>query len=377
MHGFHYIQFPAKNTQKWSSIIPTLMQSWKSPYGKLSRLIFASPSHLLDFLQANENLMETESEGAPTVSLVSHPDFLYDSSSILSELQDHKIDPNIELLTQNSPSDIDNLGNVLHDILPDLPTERFPRLSLVHPEYHIDFTQKKTRKKSIYRKFPPAIKKLGKEFNVDLEGKTLGNFYFGSQVFQSFVRLFLASRKLDTKDTKDTKDTDTDTDGSSKIETTYNTDFSTHDLPLPPNPMKYYDFQENQSQWVELRVNGWFPPDDMTQILADIDERSKNKEILMFRIKFVKEAWEDEVNFKNASRDQFDLAWGNPGGDPELAFQHQNPQMLSDFQNNKASSAFYFQLTPKIHDPDFRIEILQELMRGDSDLNTDMDLVLR
>ena len=113
MQGFHYIQFPAKNTQKWSSIIPTLMQSWKSPYGKLSRLIFASPSHLLDFLQTNENLMETESEGVPTVSLVSHPDFLYDSSSILSELIDHKIDPNIELLTQNSPSDIDNLGNVL------------------------------------------------------------------------------------------------------------------------------------------------------------------------------------------------------------------------------------------------------------------------
>ncbi len=351
------------------------MQSWKSPYGKLSRLIFVSPSHLLDFLQTNENLMETESEGdIPIVSLVSHPDFLYDSSSILSELIEHKIDPNIELLTKNSPSDIDNLGNVLHDILPDLPTKRFPRLSLVHPEYHIDFTKKKTRKKSIYRKFPPAIKKLGKEFSVDLEGKTLGNFYFGSQVFQSFVRLFLASRKLDTKDTKDT-----DTDGTSKIETTYNTDFSTHDLPLPPNPMKYYDFQENQSQWVELRVDRWFQPDNLTQILADIDNRSKNKQLLMFRFKFVKEAWEDEENFKSASRDQFDLAWGDPGGVPELAFRHQNPQMLSDFQNQKASSAFYFQLTPKIHDPDFRIEILQELMGGDSDSDSDsdLDLVLR
>ncbi|TFH29976.1 MAG: hypothetical protein E4G98_02910, partial [Promethearchaeota archaeon] len=324
MRGYHYGQFPGNSPQNWSSIIPALMQRWKNPYGKLARLIFSAPSHALDFLQANDYLMGTESQEIPSISLVGHPDFLYDSSPLLSEFKNHKIDPTIELLTQNSPSEIENLGTVLHDILPDLPTERFPRLSLIHPEYHIDFTQKKTRKQSIYRKFPPSIIKLGKEFGVAMEGKPVGNIYFGSRVFQSFVRLFLASRKLDTLDTDNTS-------LSFTIDSTYNTEFSSQELPLPPNSMKFYDFQWKQSQWIEMRIDGWLPPDVLPQILADMDIRSKNKQILMFRCSFVKEAWEDEVNFKTASRDRFFLARGDPWGDPELAFQHQNPQMLNNF----------------------------------------------
>ncbi|WP_457559087.1 hypothetical protein [Candidatus Harpocratesius sp.] len=385
MQQYHFVNLSKKSSSVLFSNIEKIEENWIDSVAKIERVIFRSMDDLLFFLQKYKKELNSDSDFKQyNIKLITNVSKIKEMDKILDELNENfSISKKIqwEILCNEKFQMNSETIKTIKKFTKKYPSLLFPRFSLVYSQYYIDFTTKRKLQKKRSRRPSKDFQKRVKLWFPDKFPDSIGTEYYGKGVFLAFCKMFVQSRlKNKTSDQEITNKSDT---FNSKEETTYNKKEPEFDstltqlnLPIPNVPMKYYDFQAEQENWIEIRFNYHISLNNFISIMKNYWlssnipntlsspstlSTSNLKSFLFFRGSIWYEAWQFEGNFKRASHDRLLLTYA----DPEFAFFQQNPQFLWNFLNNAYDGTIYFQLTPPIEIDDFRSNLISQIFLKD------------
>jgi hypothetical protein len=363
----HYQNVPIniekQNLFQYIQELEQLSRMWVNPIFKFDRIIFSVPGaarHFLTKLPGTswgkinwESELKTCSENCNSSEFlvqkskyenfeITHfpivrcnPALMFQISSLLQifPLNDDGFrDLRFELLAEETTECKQDLKMILQDFWTEWKISNPPRCSYIHTQYEVNLGQDpKTLKHPTRRtRRPPAtfqrwLQKIAPQWYP----ASIGNEYYGKSTFSFFIPYLV--------------------DGIPQISKYF-----------PPAPMKYYDFL--QSEQIELRFEEWISNSLFFQWLKDLHviEQEFPNALVMVRVKVAYDAWDSENDHKSAGQDEFWITWN----DIEFAFKHQNRDFLKSFNSTQkipSHLSFFFNLTPKIEDSDFRIAILEDI----------------
>ncbi len=380
---FHFVNGETGETfEDLIQTIESLSRIWENPTFKLDRVIFSNLSSARQFLEQmigtgwyDRIQREKKQNGFQCQSGCGHsadePKFvntldpiepplivtglesLYGITPLLNILHSEDTRLKMEILTSDVPTSLHELGLYLQDSLHELHLTASPRFSEVCSQYEIDFTTNKKRPKKRTRRPSAAFQKILKKYGKTHFPPIMGNQYYGREVFNSFLSLY--SSQIDRMKAAEENDIVNSYERSQKLSDVH-----------PQSPMKVYDLAEEG--WCEFRFTGSIPPELLARWLANLREvlEKTGGGLEMLRISCLHDAWVSEENYKRAGSDNFYLTIN----DVELAYLQQNGEFCSEYvkihkeaEQPKHQYATYFQLTPPIGEPDFRINLIKKILK--------------
>ncbi len=341
MQPYHFINLSFEELQYFPEKMRRLVQKWQDPCMKIDRLIATSPQNMIEFLkQAFTSKESIKKSHSSTTKLILNIFCIPYIDKILQLFQNLSINVQMEILCDNS-CNLAAENELINNLLEQFPVLSIPRFSFIHSQVHLDFTAKRPISRKRNRNPPLKFQKKLKSKFLQYFPACLGSEYYGNAVFNIFEQLFLKSRMH--------------MDEEEKIQ--YNSTLKPMELPLPPSPMKYYDLQNEQQNWIELRLSNYFEYPFFIQLMELIQKNLDTSKFQLFRSSFWYDSWMDGIQFRRASHDQVLFSQR----DIEFAFYQQNPELLSLMKKRLGFGTLYFQLTAPIEDNDFRVNLLGNL----------------
>jgi hypothetical protein len=348
-------------------IMDSLAKQLVAPYFRMDRIIFSEIAVCRQFLEkipgtqwfekdekisqfclencdmkeekANQSMQIEESEVPRIICSV---DTAYELERAVIPLKQQKNEIELEILSENTPKSLESIRYFLEDKASDFQLKIPPKSSLIQTNYLIDYSetdhiQKKIgiRERKKRNKPPEEFIQLLKKIAKTNYSQFLGKVYYGKSVIQSLLEIDKAAKSQQLNQL------------------------------MKISPIKYYTLLEKEG-WIELRFKSFISQELMSiwmKILSKILTKTETG-LEMMRLSCVYEAWETDENYKKASSDSMFITIN----DIEFALQQKNKSFRTQFfdktKKKSNNGAVYLQLTPKIEDNDFRIDILEKTFKN-------------